>query len=149
MLKLFKSFFLLCTFLIAFPILVFPTDLRTVACTMLSSTAAVDMKTASAKRTLYTVPTGKTAIVMFVVVRSPSATLAGGTSYAFGWTATCNDWKTGINLSGMTATTDFYVADLNNTKATHGVAANTFGMYITTGATNAATATIEVYGYVF
>jgi hypothetical protein len=123
--------------------------LKTLGCTLLNSTAGVDMKTASTKRILYTVPTGKTAVVMFVVVRSISATLAGGTSYAFGSSATCNDWKTTISLAAMTATTDAIVIDPNNAKFTHTIAAGTFGMYITTGSTGAATATIDVYGYIF
>jgi hypothetical protein len=128
---------------------VFAVDLKTVSCSLLSSTAAVDMKTASTKRVLYTVPTGKTAVIMFVVVRSISSSLSGGTSYAFGSSATCNDWKTTISLTAMTATTDAIVIDPNNAKFTHTVAAGTFGMYITTGATNAATATIDVYGFIF
>jgi len=127
----------------------FAVDLKTVSCSLLSSTALVDMKTASTKRVLYTVPTGKTAIIMFVVVRSPSGSLSGGTSYAFGSSATCNDWKTGVSLTAMTATTDAIVIDPNNAKFTHTVAAGTFGMYITTGATNAATATIDVFGEIF
>jgi hypothetical protein len=124
-------------------------DLKTLAESLLSSTSAVDMKTASQKRTLYTVPIGKTAIITKIVVRTISATLAGGTSYAFGGTATCNDWKTGVNLSGLTATTLYYVISNDNATATLQVAGTVIGMYITTGSTGAATATIDVFGYIY
>ena len=76
--------------------------LNQIAETLLSSTASVDMKTPSVKKTLYTVPTGKTMIVTKIVVRSVSATLAGGTSYAFGGTLTCSDWKSGVDLHLIT-----------------------------------------------
>lgn len=125
--------------------------LNQIAETLLSSTASVDMKTPSVKKTLYTVPTGKTMIVTKIVVRSVSATLAGGTSYAFGGTLTCSDWKSGVDLHLITGSTLYYVIANDNpsTVSTMQVAGTAFGMYITTGATNAATATIDVFGYLF
>ena len=112
------------------------------AVTRVSTTSSVDMKTA-ATTTLYTVPVGKTLFVSHVVVRNPSATLAGGTSYAF------TNFRSGVDLSSMTtASTDYMVirgADV--TKYTCLVAASTFGIIVTTGSTGAATATIDVFGY--
>lgn len=107
------------------------------------------MKTASTKRTLYTVPAGKTCVVGKVVVRTPSASLAGGTSYAFGGSATCNDWKTAIDLSSMTTPATDVMIIMPSAKFTGFVAATVFGMYITTGSTGAATATIDVFGYIY
>lgn len=124
-------------------------DLKERGISLLSTSTLVDMKTASTKRTLYTVPTGKTCVVGKVVIRTTSASLAGGTSYAFGGTATCNDWKTAVDLSGMTTlTTDVFII-MPTAKFTGYVAATVFGMYITTGSTSAATATIDVFGYLY
>jgi len=124
-------------------------DIKEKGISLLSSTSGVDMKTATTKRTLYTVPTGKTAVITKVVVRAPSASLSGGTSYAFGGTATCNDWKTGQSLATVTGATLAMVISNDNAAITLMVAGTVFGMYITTGSTAAATATIDVMGYIF
>ena len=110
---------------------------------LLSSTAAVDMVAGSAVATLYTVPTGKTAVISHVVVRGPSATLAGGTSFSF------TQWRQTVDLSAMTATTDYRVINGNDTKYQLLAAATAFQITKTTGSTGAATATINVFGYVF
>jgi hypothetical protein len=112
------------------------------AITKLSTTTAVDMKTA-ASTALYTVPVGKTLIIDSIVVRSNSASLAGGTSYgATGWRAS------GIDLSGMTVTTGFRrLLSVDNTTYTP-VASNAVCYWIvTTGSTAACTATIDLFGY--
>jgi hypothetical protein len=124
-------------------------DLKEKAISLLSSTPLVDMKTASTKRSFYTVPTGKKCIVTHICVREPTASLAGGSSYAFGSTATCNDWNAvAITLVSMTATTDAYTLTASS-KVTIYTAAQVFGMYITTGSTLAATATVDVFGYLY
>ncbi|KKL71870.1 hypothetical protein LCGC14_2090560, partial [marine sediment metagenome] len=71
------------------------------AISRLSTTTGVDMKTVQ-KNDLYTVPTGKTAYVTHVVIREPSATLAGGTDYDLGTGAAADTWRQSINLSSMT-----------------------------------------------
>lgn len=112
------------------------------AITKLATVTGVDMQTA-ASTTLFTVPAGKTFIPVMVVIRNPSATLAGGTSYGF------TGWRAAIDLSSMTtATTDFMVirgADV--TKYTYVAAGANFQITVTTGSTGAATATIDVFGY--
>jgi hypothetical protein len=106
-----------------------------------STTASVDMKTA-ASTTLFTVPTGKTFYVDHVVIRGNSASLAGGTSYAF------TSWRSGVDLSGMTVTTGFRVLNMvDNTTYTAIAAAGVFQITVTTGSSAACTATIDVYGY--
>jgi len=123
-------------------------DLKEKSISLLSSVSGVNMQTLITKTDLYTVPTGKTAYVTHVVVRDPSATLAGGTSFGFGTGATCNTWKQAVDLSSMTtASTDYMVIDSNNVKYTENAAASVFGIYPTTGSTGAATATIDVFGY--
>lgn len=124
-------------------------DLKEKAIALLSSTASIDMKTASTKRTLFTVPTGKVCIVTHVCVRGPSASLAGGVDYDFGNDATCSNWNgSAIDLSSMTSTTDCYISTAGS-KMTFYAAATIFGVYVNTGSTLAATATIDVFGYLY
>lgn len=115
--------------------------LRENALTLLSTTTGVDMKTA-ASVTLFTVPTGKVARIAAVVIRDPSASLAGGTSYSF------TQWRQTVDLSSMTtANTDYFLLDGNNVKYQELAAATAFQITVTTGSTGAATATIDVFGY--
>lgn len=115
-----------------------------VAVTHLATLAGVDMKTV-ASTTIYTVPTGKTLIVDSVVVSNPSASLAGGTSYSF------TNFRQTVDLSSMTtATTDYMVIRGSDvTKYTTIAAAANFQITVTTGSTGAATATIDLFGYLF
>lgn len=115
--------------------------LRENAITLLESTSGVDMKTA-ASTTLFTVPPGKTAYITHVVVREPSASLAGGTDYDF------TNWKQTVDLSSLTtANTDYIVLDGNNVKYTDLSAGTDFQITVNTGSTLNATATIDVFGY--
>ena len=110
---------------------------------LLSTTTGVDMKTA-ASTTIYTVPAGKTLVIHHVIVRSNSASLAGGTSYSF------TAWRQAVDLSGMTTTTGF--RELNttdNTTFVMNVAATAVQITVTTGSTAACTATIQLYGTLF
>lgn len=109
---------------------------------LLSSTASVDMKTAAAT-TLYTVPAGKTCRIANVVIRDPSASMAGGSDYDF------TNWKQAVDLSSLTTLgTDYIVLDGNNTKYTELAAGATFQITVQTGTTAACTATIDVFGYI-
>lgn len=116
--------------------------------TKVATVASVDMKTA-AKTILYTVPLGKVFYPVMVVVRDTSGSLAGGTDYDFGTGANADTWRQTVSLTSMTtANTDYMVirgADV--TKYTECAAASEFGIKVSTGATNAATATIDVFGY--
>jgi hypothetical protein len=123
-------------------------ELNSLALTRVSTTTGVDMQTA-AKTVLYTVPTGKVFYPIMVVVRDPSATLAGGTDYDIGTGANADTWRQAIDLSSMTTLgTDYMViqgADV--TKYSECAAASEFGIKVITGSTGAATATIDVFGY--
>ena len=114
----------------------------------LATVAGVDMKTVQ-KNTLYTVPTGKTAYIVFVVIREPSASLAGGTDYDLGTGAAADTWRQTVDLSSMTtADTDYMViSGADVTKYTDSAAASGFGIKPITGSTGAATATIDVFGF--
>lgn len=113
-----------------------------------STTLNVDMKTAG-KTTLFTVPADKIFYPVAIVVSDISASLSGGTDYDFGSGANCDTWRQTVDLSSMTTvTTDFMVirgADV--TKYTASEAAETFGVKVITGSTGAATATIDVFGF--
>jgi len=122
--------------------------LNETAITRLSTTTGVDMKTA-AKTTLYTVPTGKTCYVTHVVVREPSASMAGGTDYDIGQGANADTWRQTVDLSSMTtASTDYMViAGADVTKYTDSAAGDAFGIKVITGTTAACTAVIDVFGF--
>jgi len=82
-------------------------------------------------------------------VRNPTASLAGGTDFDFGDGANADTWKNTVNLSTMTATTDYMVVDGSNAKYTIFDAGDAFGVKPVTGATADAEATIDVFGYEF
>jgi hypothetical protein len=109
--------------------------------------SGVDMKTAG-KTILYTVPPGKTFYPIMVVVKSPSASLAGGTEYDFGTGANADTWVQNVDLSAMTTlATDFKVIDSGGTKYTRCAAGSEFGIKVITGSTAVCTATIAVFGF--
>ncbi|MCK4294088.1 MAG: hypothetical protein KAY65_12895 [Planctomycetes bacterium] len=85
-------------------------------------------------------------IVTHVIVRNPTASLAGGTDFDFGDGANADTWKNTVDLSAMTATTDYYVVEGNNAQYTEFDAGDVFGVKPVTGATADAEATIDVYG---
>lgn len=120
-------------------------DLKMVAVTLLDSTVGA-LQNGDPKTVLYTVPTAKKAIVTHVVVRSPTASLAGGNDFDFGDGANADTWKTAVDLSGLTATTDCIVIE-NTSKFTIFDAGDEFGVKPATGATADADATIDIFGY--
>jgi len=129
-------------------------DLKEKAISLLKSNLLVPLDSA-AETILFTVPTGKTCIVTHIIVHTPSASLSGVTSVAFGSNAgTRNDWDasartlaliTGVTLSQMLAAT--LPGDSADQVTTIIAAAGTFGIKVTTGA--AVTATIDVFGFLY
>ena len=115
------------------------------ALAIVTSIPLVDMKTAGAT-SLYTVPVGKIFYPFSIIVRVPSASLAGGTEYDFGIGANCDTWKQNVDLSSLTAVTDYIIVTAL-TKFQNCVAGSVFGIKVITGATGAATATVDVIGY--
>jgi hypothetical protein len=126
-------------------------DLKMYAEALLSSTPSVDMKTV-ATTNLYTVPTGKTAIVTKVIIRNPSASLAGGVC-TFGKTTAKTDFLGSQTLTNIsTVTTGVAILQpVPNATPVLGlayVATAIFCIDVTTGITAASgTATIDVFGY--
>ena len=117
--------------------------------TCLLDSATVDLQNGDSKTTVYTVPTGKKAIVTMVVIANPTASLAGGTDFDIGDGANADTWKTTINLTTLTATTDCIVISPPTAKFTVFDAADAFGIVPVTGATADAQATMYVFGFEF
>ena len=114
------------------------------------ASVTADMQNGDGATSLYTVPSGKKFIPTAVVIRSPSGSLAGGTDYDIGNTNSPPDqWKTTIDLSGMTATTDVMVLTNDNSKFTIYDAADVLTLTVNTGATADTTATVDVFGYIY
>ena len=106
------------------------------------------MKTAG-KTTLYTVPAGKTFYPFAIIVREPSASLAGGTDFDFGTGANADTWRQTVDLSSMTtlATDYMVISGADVTKYTDCAASSEFGVKVITGSTAACTAVIDVLGF--
>jgi hypothetical protein len=124
-------------------------DLKGIGLALLDSVSAVGLQNGDGKTTLYTVPPSKKAVVTHCVVRNPTASLVGGTDFDFGDGANADTWKNTVDLSSMTATTDYMVVEGNNAKYTIFDAGDVFGVKPVTGATADAEATIDVFGYEF
>jgi hypothetical protein len=82
-----------------------------------------------------------------IVVREPSASMAGGTEYNFGTGANADTWRQGVNLSTMTTPDTDYRVVTGALKYTDCAAGSEFGVKVILGTTAACTATIEVFGY--
>jgi len=124
-------------------------DLREKSICLLASVAAVDMQTEANKEVLFTVPAGKAAIITHVVVRNPTLTLATCDDCDLGIGALCDTWKQSNNFSTLVAATDFMVITSDNTMYAVLNAAEVFGIYVVSGSAAAATATIDVFGYLY
>ena len=125
--------------------------LRENAITLLGS-AVVDLQNGDGKTVAFQVPVGKTMVVTHVVIRSPSGSLAGGTDFDIGSGANADTWRQTIDLSSLTAVTDYIVIPsiaAVPVKYTLEVAEAEFGILPITGATADVTATMDLFGYLF
>lgn len=110
----------------------------------LLGSATIDMKTA-ATTTIFTTTGGKVTRIDSIVVRDPTASMAGGTAYTFGTPFRNNGT---VDLSSLTTSgTDYIALDQNNTKSTEIAASTAFAITVTTGTTAACNATLDVFGY--
>jgi len=129
-------------------------DLRENALTLVAS-VEVNMKTET-KQTIFTVPADKVFVPVMVIVREPSATLAGAVDTDFGAGANADDWLLQISLNAFTATTDYGILmqpaqaagpPIAPEKKTINVAGDVWGVLVNTVSTGAATVTMDLYGY--
>jgi len=124
-------------------------DARENVATLLAS-VTVDLQNADPKTTVYTVPTGKSMIPLFVVIHSPTASLADGVDFDIGSGANADTWRQTVSLTTMTATTDYMVIGpiaATPVKYTLEAAGAAFGIKPITGATADAQATFDLFGY--
>lgn len=124
---------------------------------MLLATTILSLNT-STKQTLYTVPTGKSAIITKIIARSASVDLSGGvtTALSFGFNAGASDWTSANNFdtTKLTNSTLFKVmpqnyAGADNFGSVIGTAAQIFGAKTDAAFGSAATVVIMVYGNLF
>lgn len=109
----------------------------------LLGSATVNMQNAAGAQTIFTTETGKTTRIVCVVIRDTTASLAGGTDFDF------TSWRQTVDLSGMTTVGSSYRAlyATDNTDFSEIAAGTAFQVTPSTGATAAANATIDVFGY--
>lgn len=111
----------------------------------LLGSGSAGMQTGDGKTTIYTVPSGKEAIITHLVIQKPTASLAGGTDFDFGDGANADTLKQAVDLSGLTASTDYIVIPIE-AKTTIFNAGDALGIMPVTGSTADADATIEFWG---
>lgn len=123
---------------------------------LLKSTASWSSQGAAGTETaLYVVPTGKTAIITHVVLRTISASMATCV-VTFGATGgSCDEFRGNVTLTNLDGTTKYAVIHMqDSTRNTPdgGVilaAAASFGIEVTTADADGGTATIDVFGYLY
>lgn len=114
---------------------------------VLSTTTGIDAKTV-ATTTLYTVPTGKTAIITAAIIRCTTASsISVAPNMGIGRNATQDDIFASVALTGLTATTSIFAFSSIGTLAT-GAATELIKLGIDTGATaTTMTIAVDLIGY--
>lgn len=129
-------------------------DLRENALTLVAS-ATINCQTTT-KQTIFTVPADKVFTPIMLVIKEPSATLAGFVDADFGAGAAADDWLLQVSVAAFTATTDYGILmqpaqaagpPIVPVKKTINVAADVWGIKINTGSTGAATVTMDLFGF--
>ncbi len=111
----------------------------------LATSGAIDLNTAAAT-TLYTCPAGFQAIIRRIILRNASVSLTT-VAISFGWnSASFNDVVANSTYTALTGAT-LYSEILPKAGAAVGVAAGTFKVIVNTPQGAAATAIIDVFGY--
>lgn len=126
--------------------------LKDKALTLLGSASVnvAEADKASGPYTIFTTPVGKVTRISHIVVRNPTASMAGGTDFKFG-TAFRNN--AAVDLSTLTTAGTDYIVLINATaagadqKCTEIAAATVLAVDVDTGTTAACTATFDVFGY--
>jgi hypothetical protein len=91
---------------------------------------------------IYRVPYNKVAYITAVVIRDPSASMAGGDDYDI------LQWRQTVDLSSLTTlNTDYIVLDGEDTKYQEIAASTSVTITVVSGTSASCTATIDVFGY--
>lgn len=129
-------------------------DFQSIGAPLLSSTI-LDLNT-NTKQPLYTVPSGKSTIITFVVARNASVNLSGGVTanLSFGFNAAANDWANATLATALlTSSTLFEVLSqefaLGGTASETGLATQIFGAITDAAFGSVATVVIDIFGYLF
>jgi len=115
----------------------------------LARNVEVHLKDGDGKQDIYTIPAGKKMIPVFLVIKEPTASLAGGTDFDTGDGVACTTWLQAVNLADLIAATQFRVISSDNVTYTIFDAGDVFGIIPVTGATLDADAKADLFGYLF
>ena len=129
--------------------------LRENAITRLATVSGVDLNgSAGTETSLYTVPTGKTAIITKVIVRTASASAASAVITLGKTGGTCDEFRGDQTLTNLDATNKYIEINLdqgtNDTpegSETFVGGTDVFGVEITTAHGSSVTAVFDVWGY--
>jgi phosphoribosylpyrophosphate synthetase len=120
-------------------------NLKEKAQALLISAAAIDINNGT-KQSIYVVPTGKSCVITDIVVRNLSGAAASN-AISFGFNAGASDVIANATYASFTGST-VYTKINSMAGATTGTSSQIFGVIANTPDT-AATATIDVFGYIF
>lgn len=113
----------------------------------LATVTGIDLNDDSVKQTLYTVPAGYSCVVTHVIVRSASTDLDTA-EYGFGFNANADDVVAAAAHVELDGATKYIILGADD-GAVRGVAAGVFGVKVTVEQGGVATATVDVFGYLF
>ena len=119
---------------------------------LLARDITVHLQNGDPKSDIYTVPTGKKMIPAMVIIRDPTASLAGATDVDLGDGANADTWRNTISLTTMTTVNDFMVISAIvavPVKYTIYDAGDVFGVKPVTGAVLDADAKADLVGYLY
>lgn len=129
-------------------------DLHLIGVTLLSSTV-LNLNT-NTKQNLYIVPTGRSALPLWVALRSASVDLSGGltASLTFGFNGGATDWGvTVLPITDLTSNTEFKMFGqfeaASGGGSVIGAATDRFGAITDAAFGSAATLVVDVFGYLF
>lgn len=123
---------------------------------LLQSTPLVDVG-AVAGTVIYTVPSGKSAVITEIVFRNASGTFDQGTDpvFSIGWNSTDynNVVSSATYTNAMASAANYFIltptGKSNATVSTLGTTGQTLKINVTTAATASTTCTVSVFGYLF
>lgn len=111
--------------------------------------------TAATETVLYTVPTGKVCVPMFVVIRSPSASMATCVITLGKGGGSCDEFRGDVTLTNVSGTTKYAIIhSQDSTRNTPDgglllTAGQTFSIEITTADADGGTATVDAFGFLY
>jgi hypothetical protein len=116
--------------------------LKDKAITLLGTSGALNTQTAAGAQTVYTSEPGKTTYITHVVLRAPTASMAGATVLTFGVYMTGN-----FSANSVTTVTTGCVTFTNGTAGVSLPASTAFQMTPSTGTAGASTCVFDVFGF--